>query len=110
MTVEELCSAVGAEFIAGKDGALRKISGCYTGDLLSLAMSRIGEGNAWITVQTNVNVIAVCVLTGAACVFLCDGRKPDGICARKADEEGIPILVSALSAYELAGRLSAMGI
>lgn len=110
MTVEELCSAVGAEFAAGKGGASRKITGCYTGDLLSLAMSRIDEGNVWITVQTNVNVIAVCVLTGAACVLLCDGRKPDKICAGKADEEGISILVSTLSAYELAGRLSAMDI
>lgn len=110
MTAEELCGALGAEFVAGGTGARREPAGCYIGDLPSLAMSRIGEGNVWLTTWTNVNAIAVCVLTGAACVLLCDGKMPDAHCARKADEEGVPVLVSELSAYELAGRLSRLGI
>ena len=40
----------------------REISGCYVSDLLSLAMGRVGEGNVWITVQTNVNIAAIAFL------------------------------------------------
>lgn len=110
MTAEELCGALGAKFVAGAAGAVCELSGCYIGDLPSLAMSRIDEGNVWLATWTNVNAIAVCVLTGASCVLLCDGKMPDAQCSKKADEEGIPILVSKLSAYELAGILSRLGI
>ena len=109
MTVKELSEKLNLAVAAGENGLTNKISGCYIGDLLSLAMNRVAKGNVWITIQTNVNVIAVSVLTDGACVILCDGQEPDGQTAAKADLEDIPILLSEKSAYELAKELAELG-
>ena len=45
----------------------KKITGCYIGDLLSWAMSRVKAGDVWLTVMGNVNAIAVAALSDAAC-------------------------------------------
>ena len=108
MNVTELAKSLGATVVCGD--VERTVSGCYIGDLLSLAMSRVQKDYVWITIQTNINVAAVATLTEAGCVLLCDGCSPDENMAKKADAEGIAILRSGLSAYELAKKLSELGI
>lgn len=110
MTVGELAKKLSLELCAGEGGLSREASGCYIGDLLSLAMSRVREANIWLTIQTNVNVVAVLVLTEGACAILCDGHKPDKIAADKADSEGIPVFSTEKSAYELACELCELGV
>lgn len=110
MTVKDLCGSLKLTLAAGGGGMDKEVSGCYIGDLLSLAMSRVQESNVWITIQTNINIVAVSVLTEAACVILCDGQKPDEAAVKKADAEDIPLLTSESSAYELACKLAELGI
>lgn len=110
MTAAELAAALGCKVACGEAGLGHNVSGCYIGDLLSLAMSRVQKDNVWITIQTNINTAAVASLTEAGCILLCDGFLPDENTAQKAELEEIPILSSDLPAYELAVRLSALGI
>ena len=110
MKVSELKEKLNLTLCAGESGILKDISGCYIGDLLSLAMARVSAGNIWITIQTNVNVIAVSALTEAGCVILAEGLKPDENALNKADAEGIPVLSSEKTVYELAKELAALGI
>lgn len=102
MKVKELAEKIGLEIVAGKEGAEKDVSGCYIGDLMSFAMARVEEGNAWITIQTNINVVAVAALKEAGCVILADGCTLDENASQKADEEEISVLVSDKSAFELA--------
>lgn len=110
MNVSELKEKLNLTLYAGEGGLYKNVGGCYIGDLLSLAMARVSENNVWITIQTNVNVIAVSALTEAGCVILAEGLKPDDNAITKANMEDIPILSSEKSAYELAKELSALGI
>ncbi|MBR5236814.1 MAG: hypothetical protein IKW06_05555 [Clostridia bacterium] len=104
MTVREFIEKNDLQIIT--EGDLEKeIDGCYIGDLLSLAMSRVEEGQVWITIQGNVNIAAVAALTDPACILLVDGRGIDEATKIKAQEQGINILGTALSAYEAACRL-----
>ena len=110
MKVAELAEKLDLKAAAGASGMDREVSGCYIGDLMSLAMARLEENNVWITIQTNVNVVAVSVLTEAGCIILADGVTPDAGAAEKAELEGIPILTSEKSAYELAKQLGELKI
>lgn len=110
MNVSELKEKLGCKLFCGEKGEENELSGCYIGDLLSLAMSRVQKGNVWITIQSNINIAAVATLTEAGCIIICDGFEPDENTARKADSENIPILVSDLSAYEIAVKLAGIGI
>ncbi len=110
MKVSELSDRLGCTIVCGAAGADRDVCGCYIGDLLSLAMSKVQKDNVWITIQSNINIAAVASLTEAACIIICEGFSPDKNTAEKAESEEIPILVSDKSAYELAARLAGLGI
>ncbi len=84
----------------------REIKGCYIGDLLSLAMSKIQKDNAWITIQSNINIVAVASLMEAGCIIICDGFSPDDGVIQRADIQEVTILRTELSAYEVAKILS----
>ncbi len=84
----------------------REITGGYTGDLLSWVMGRAKSGDAWVTIMSNVNIIAVASLTDASCVILCDGEKPDNEVVSIANAKGVNVLVSDKPAFELISEIS----
>lgn len=85
-----------------------EVSGVYAGDLLSWVMSRLQEGNAWLTVMGNVNTIAVAVLGGAACVVLCEDAPLDAQALERAQSQGMAVLRTSLPIFEASVRLGRM--
>lgn len=78
------------------------ITGVYCCDLLSIAMSHMKSGMAWVTVMANRNTLAVAQLAEAGCVILAEGITLDEESARKAEEEGITVLASDKPIFETA--------
>ncbi|MBR4874483.1 MAG: hypothetical protein IKU87_01495 [Clostridia bacterium] len=105
MTVRELSEKLDLTPVSLYDENT-EVSGCYIGDMLSVVMSKANEGDLWLTVQTNVNIIAVAVLTGASCIVTVEGMTPDEETIKKATAQGVNLFSSSLSAYELAARVS----
>ncbi len=86
----------------------REINGVYIGDLLSWVMGRAQMDNAWITIMSNVNVIAVASLADTSCVILAeDVQMPEDLIAT-AEAKGINILGSAEPIYETAVKLAGL--
>ena len=83
----------------------REVSGVYIGDLLSWVMGRAGADEAWITIMSNRNIVAVATLADTACILLAEGVSPDEGVAELAAEKGVNILQSDLPAYHIALRL-----
>ena len=104
MTVNELCSSCGFEAVCIDDDT-REVSGAYVGDLLSWVMGRAQEDNAWVTIMSNINVIAVASLSDVACVILAEGVQLEPDVKAVAEQKGVNILASALPAYETAQLL-----
>ncbi len=84
----------------------RLIDGVYIGDLLSFVMSSCSADNVWITIMSNINVIAVASLTDAACVILAESVSLDEEVAHQAELKGVNVLSTDKSAYETAIILS----
>lgn len=83
----------------------RVIDGVYIGDLLSWVMGRASQDNAWITIMSNINVIAVATLADTACVILAeDVDLPEDIRAQ-AEMKDVNVLKSPLPIYETAVKL-----
>lgn len=106
MKVSELIKKLNLDVITSKDYEDREVKGCYIGDLLSHVMGKATCGDAWITIMNNINIVAVASLTEAACVILCEGIGADEKIIEKADGEGIVILKSEQTAYQLAAAIS----
>lgn len=105
MTVKELSEALNLECLTGDSGLDREVEGGYCGDLLSWVMSKAQSGNAWITIMSNPNIVAVAVLTDVSCIILCEDVSPEEDCLEKAKEQDVVILKSSMSAFELASKI-----
>ena len=86
----------------------REVKGCYIGDLLSWVMGRSCADDAWITIMSNENVIAVASLADISCVILADGVIPGDDILKLAKEKEVNILSSKIPAYETAKKLFAV--
>ena len=99
MGIADLVKKLRLEVLSGNDLSA-DIDGVYIGDLLSHVMSKAQQGNIWLTVQTNVNIVAVASLCDVACIILPEGIKPDSAALQKAEAEEIIILSYTGTAFE----------
>ncbi len=110
MTVFDIVKSFGLQMRAGKNRLHEEVTGGYTSDLLSDVIAHGRKGNVWITIQTHPNIVAVATMKELAGIILTGGREPDAETVQKAEEEGIPLLVSSLFTFELVGKLYQAGI
>lgn len=84
----------------------REVSGVYIGDLLSWVMGRAESGDAWITIMSNVNILAVATLADTSCIIIAEGVELDSEIIETAKQKGINILSCECSIYDTAVYLS----
>ncbi len=105
MKVREMAEALGLRTVCMPDGD-REVRGGYAGDLLSWVMGRVPSDAAWMTIMTNVNVVAVAVLRDVAAIVVAEGSEiPDDVTER-AKEQEINLLSSPSDVYTLCAALS----
>ena len=105
MTVSDICKSIEATVVCGDVN--RPFVGVYVGDLLSRAMSHVEADNIWVTIMSNANVAAVATLTEPAAIVLAEGvaLQPEALAGAEAN--GITVLSTPLSAYDVCVRLHA---
>ena len=84
----------------------REVTGVYIGDLLSWVMGRAESGDAWITIMSNINIVAVASLADVACVILAEGVSLDESVRETAKQKGVNIYSSDQTAYQLAAEMA----
>lgn len=104
MNVKEFAEKLDMQVFTGDCGMDREISGAYICDLLSWVMSHADRGNIWITVHTHLNIVAVALLTEVACIVIPEGIGVEQATIEKAGQEGIAVLGTRLSGYEVCCR------
>ncbi len=111
MTVSGLVKELNLTVLTNKEYADREVKGCYVGDLLSWVMGRAEQDSAWITIMSNINIVAVAALVDMACIILAEGVAVDKEVIDKANSQGIIILSTDKNSYETAVAIhSAAGI
>ena len=105
MTVENFTKLSGFELITMPHPET-EIDGAYVGDLLSWVMGKAGEGNLWITIMTNVNIVAVAMLREISAIILAENVEIDGEVIEAAKLKGINILRTPLASYEAAKKIA----
>lgn len=110
MKLQEIVDKLSLEVKTASSNLTREVTGGYVSDLLSDVIANSKEGNVWITLQIHQNIVAVATLKELSGIILVNNRNPDADTLKKAEDEGLPIMVSPLSAFELVGRLYNMGL
>jgi predicted transcriptional regulator len=110
MTLGEIVKALNLSVQTGSEDLERTIAGGYVSDLLSDVIAGAKEGDLWVTLQLHPNIVAVAFLNNLAGIVIVGGREPDTETLRKAKEQGVPIMLTPMRSYEVAGKLYEMGI
>lgn len=105
MTVREIAEKLKLTPVSVSDDT-REVRGGYAGDLLSWVMGRVPEDAVWITIMSNVNVVAVAVLRDVAMVVVVEGSDiPAEVVARAAEQE-VNLYAATADVYALCAALS----
>jgi hypothetical protein len=110
MKLSELVDTMDLQVMAAPSKLAAEVTGGYASDLLSDVLANSAAGDVWITLQAHQNIVAVASMKGIVGIILVSGRKPEDDTLQKAGEEGIPVMAVDLPAFEVIGRLYAMGI
>jgi predicted transcriptional regulator len=105
MKVSQIVSALSLTVSAGSRGLDAEVTGGYSSDMLSCAMAGAAQGNLWVTLQGHLNVVAVAALNELTGVIVTEGKPVSPEALSKANDEGIPILMTRLDTFEVCGRL-----
>lgn len=85
------------------------IEGIYAGDLLSYVMGNGEPKQAWVTMQTHQNVIAICSLKEFSILIIVDGNTLDEEALQSAIDNDVNVIVSPLPAFETIRKLVQLG-
>lgn len=102
MTVKELSELMGAKVYGDEEALSKSVNSLYIGDLLSWVMGHACEGQAWLTVQSHINIIAVALLKELSCIVILEDADIPQETITKANEEHLAILSTSLDAYSFA--------
>ena len=82
----------------------------YTSDLLSCVMAGAPKQGIWVTLQAHGNIVAVAALLEITAVIITEGAMPDDATIQKANDEGVTLLSTSLSTFNVIGLLWEMGL
>jgi serine kinase of HPr protein (carbohydrate metabolism regulator) len=105
MTVQQLTDKLNLTILGGSQGLSNEITGGYVSDLLSDVMGNADAGEVWITLQTHKNVMAIASLKDLAAIIFVNNHQPEADTLAQANEEGIPLLGTDQSTFQISGKL-----
>lgn len=82
----------------------------YASDLLSCVMSGAAHQSVWVTLQAHINIVAVATLLDLSAIIITEDAQPDESTIKKANEEGINLLLTTEPTYAVVGKLWEMGL
>lgn len=111
MTLQEIISQLELTVLT-QPGDFAEISpsGGYAADLLSCVMARAQRQAVWVTLQAHLNIVAVAALLDLSAIIITEGALPDPETIAKANEEGVTLLSTGKTTFEVVGRLWEEGI
>lgn len=107
MTAKELRESLKLEVLTEPDPQ-RLVKGGYTGDLLSWVMGRAQRGDAWVTIMTNRNILAVASLADTACIIVAEDSSVEADVVTLAEEKGINLYRSGSKGFDLCCRIGSL--
>jgi serine kinase of HPr protein (carbohydrate metabolism regulator) len=108
MTVKELLGTLDVEPLTEDTNLEGQIDAGYVSDLLSDVIANAPENSVWITVQRHINILGVAKLKNIIAIVTPRSLSVEAGVIDKAKAEGIALLRSDLSAFELTGKLYAL--
>lgn len=105
VTVRDFAETLGCEILTGEVNLGEAVEAGYTSDLLSDVIAHAPENSVWITVMRHINILGVAKLKDIVAIITPRNLKIESELIEKARTEGIALLRTPSSAFEISGRV-----
>ncbi|MHB8962077.1 MAG: DRTGG domain-containing protein [Saccharofermentanales bacterium] len=106
MKFEEVVQLLKADILSEAGSGSQDITGGYACDMISRMISKIAGGEAWITILNSRNVVAAATISDCSCIILAESVKMETETVQLAVQNSIPVISTALSAYQVCAALA----
>jgi hypothetical protein len=110
MKLKTLVEKVKIKVVSGSGSLDAEVTGGYASDLMSDVMANSKEGELWVTLQIHQNIVAVAKLKELSGIIIVNNRSIEADTLKKAEEVGLPVMVTELPAFKIVGKLYELGI
>ncbi|KAF0110800.1 MAG: hypothetical protein FD147_1450 [Chloroflexi bacterium] len=111
MNIQEIITALELKVITESKAFSQVVpSYGYSSDLLSCVMAGAPHQSIWVTLQAHSNIVAVAALLELSAVIITEGAAPDAATIAKANEEGVVLLGTEKTSFNMVGLLWELGL
>lgn len=110
MNLHNVAKILDLTVIAGNESLKRKVRTGYVSDLFIDVLSNSNHGDLWITARIYHSIVAIALFKGHVGIIVVGGNRPDVETINRAREKDLPLFMTPLPAFEVAGKLFAMGV
>jgi predicted transcriptional regulator len=108
MTTKDLIEKIGLSPLSKFEH--RDVSGVFISDMVSDVMAGAKSGDLWLTLQTHKSIVPAANLVDASAIVVTGGKHVPQETVELASKYNIAILSSALTTFELMGKLFDLGL
>ena len=110
MKLKAIVEKMNMKVVSGSGHLDHEVTSGYASDLMSDVIANSKEGDLWVTMQIHPNIVAVAQLKELSGIIIVHNRRVEAETLKKAEEFGLPIMVTELSAFQIAGKLYELGV
>ena len=110
MTIEDMVRVLSARVLRGGDKLDTPVYTACCSDLMSDVLAFVDEKTVLITGLTNPHVVRTSEMLDLKCLVFVRGKVPTDDILESADEQGLVVITTKLTAFSACGMLYAEGL
>jgi len=105
MKIKQIIKALKLELVTKNVDMEKEVKSAYSCDLLSNVLAKAGDESAWLTVQTNMNIIGVATIKKIPIIIIAENSTIPKQTIAKAEENEIIIAKGKQDIFTISGKL-----
>ena len=110
VTIREIAGILDAKWICCEDAADTEVQYAFASDMMSDVLAHVTEDTMLLTGLINSQSVRTAEMLDVPCLVFVRGKKPHQDAVARAQQIGLPTLITSCSLCEACGRLYAAGM
>ena len=110
MTIREIARILDARWLCCEENAEQEVRYAFASDMMSDVLAHVGMDTMLLTGLINSQAVRTAEMLDVPCLVFVRGKLPHKDALQRAEQIGLPTLLTTCSMFEACGRLYAAGM
>lgn len=110
MTIREIAGILDAKWLCCEEEADQQVRYAFASDMMSDVLAHVGMDTMLLTGLINSQAVRTAEMLDVPCLVFVRGKLPHKDALQRAEQIGLPTLLTTCSMFEACGRLYAAGM